>query len=61
MNFWNPTKNGLGNEYLLKKFLTKRDLAQFQFTQDRTSRKTIFHNDEGVLKFMMQHQSRTGF
>ena len=49
--FWNPTKNGLViNEYLLKKFLSKEGFGQFQFTQDRTARKTIFHNDDGVLK-----------
>ena len=50
--FWQPMKGGKVNlhNYLLRSFLEKYGFGQFATVKDRTSTKTLFHNDAGILK-----------
>ena len=49
--FWQKTKSGWSvHSYKLKHFLELYGFGQFQTNRERTSSKSLFHDDEGVLK-----------
>lgn len=49
--FWNRTKSGWSvHSYRLKHFLELYGFGQFQTNKTRTSVKSLFHDDEGILK-----------
>ena len=51
-NFWDmPCKSLLINEWRLRKFLESHGFGLFQTGKKRTSDKTVFHLENGILKF----------
>jgi hypothetical protein len=50
--FWNPMKGRKVeiHNYKLRMFFSQYGFGQFSTIEDRTSAKSIFHNDNGILK-----------
>ena len=49
--FWKQSKSAVTfNEYLIRKFLLDEGFGQFQVNAKRTSDKSVFKDDKGILK-----------